>query len=47
VVGVLSILDRRDGGAYDQRDVMRAESFAELALVALEVDPSATGELAL
>jgi serine/threonine protein kinase len=47
VVGVLSILDRRDGGAYDQRDVMRADSFAELALVALEVDPSATGELAL
>ncbi len=47
VVGVLSILDRRDGGAYDQRDVMRAESFAELALVALEVDPSALSELAL
>jgi putative methionine-R-sulfoxide reductase with GAF domain len=47
VVGVLSILDRRDGGAYDQRDVMRAESFAELAIVALEVDPSALNELAL
>src|SRR4051794_12441076 len=47
VVGVLSILDRRDGGAYDQRDVMRAESFAELALVALEVDPSYLGELAV
>jgi putative methionine-R-sulfoxide reductase with GAF domain len=47
VVGVLSILDRRDGGAYDQRDVMRAESFAELALVALEVDPTALNELAL
>src|SRR5215217_8210374 len=47
VVGVLSILDRRDGGAYDQRDVMRAESFAELALVALEHDPSALGELAV
>jgi putative methionine-R-sulfoxide reductase with GAF domain len=45
VVGVLSILDRRDGGAYDQRDVMRAESFAELAFVALEHDPSALGEL--
>jgi hypothetical protein len=44
---VLSILDRRDGGAYDQRDVMRAESFAELALVALEHDPSALGELAV
>jgi hypothetical protein len=47
VVGVLSILDRRDGGAYDQRDVMRAESFAELALVALEVDPAALNELAM
>ena len=46
-VGVLSILDRRDGGAYDQRDVIRADSFAELAIVALEVDPSALGELAL
>jgi GAF domain-containing protein len=47
VVGVLSVLDRRDGGAYDERDVMRAESFAELAVVALEVDPSAHGELAV
>ena len=47
VVGVLSILDRRDGGAYDERDVMRAESFAELAFVALETDPSALGELAV
>ena len=47
VVGVLSVLDRRDGGAYDQRDVMRAESFAELAIVALEVDPSGAAELAL
>jgi serine/threonine-protein kinase len=47
VSGVLSVLDRRDGGAYDDRDVMRAESFAELAVVALEVDPSALGELAV
>ena len=47
VIGALSVLDRRDGGAYDQRDVMRAESFAELAVVALEVDPSATAEPAL
>ena len=47
VVGTLSILDKRDGGGYDQRDVMRAESFAELAIVALEVDPSCLGELAL
>ena len=47
VVGVLSILDRRDGGAYGERDVMRAESFAELAFAALEADPSALGELAV
>jgi hypothetical protein len=44
-VGVLSILDRRDGGAYTQADVVRAEAFAELAVVALEVDPSAMGSL--
>jgi hypothetical protein len=47
VTGVLSVLDRRDGGSYEDRDVMRAESFAELAVVALEVDPSALGELAV
>ncbi len=35
VVGVLSILDRRDGGPYDQADVTRAELFAELALAML------------
>jgi putative methionine-R-sulfoxide reductase with GAF domain len=47
VMGVLSVLDRRDGGAYDERDVMRAESFAELTVVALEVDPSVLGQLAV
>jgi signal transduction protein with GAF and PtsI domain len=40
-VGVLSILDRRDGGAYGPADVTRAELFSELALAALDVDPSA------
>ncbi len=35
VVGVLSILDRRDGGPYDQADVTRAELFADLALAML------------
>jgi hypothetical protein len=35
VVGVLSILDRRGGGPYDQADVTRAELFAELALAML------------
>ena len=33
--GVLSILDRRDGGPYGQSDVRRAELFAELTLSAL------------
>ena len=40
-VGVLSVLDRRDGGPYGPADVTRAELFAELALAALDVDPSA------
>jgi eukaryotic-like serine/threonine-protein kinase len=35
VVGVLSLLDRRDGGPYGQGDVPRAELFAELALAML------------
>jgi eukaryotic-like serine/threonine-protein kinase len=35
VAGVLSILDRRDGGPYDQADVTRAELFADLALAML------------
>jgi hypothetical protein len=35
VVGVLSVLDRRDGSPYDQADVPRAELFAELALAML------------
>lgn len=34
-VGVLSILDRRDGGPYAQADVPRAELFAELAVAML------------
>jgi Protein kinase domain/GAF domain len=38
-VGVLSVLDRRDGGAYGPADVTRAELFAELALAALDAEP--------
>ena len=34
-VGVLSILDRRDGGPYGQADVRRAELFAELTVSTL------------
>ncbi len=38
-VGVLSVLDRRDGGSYSEADVPRGELFAELALAA--IPPSA------
>jgi putative methionine-R-sulfoxide reductase with GAF domain/predicted Ser/Thr protein kinase len=34
-VGALSILDRRDGGAYSDADVERAQLFAELSVAAL------------
>ena len=40
-VGVLSVLDRRDGSSYGPADVMRAELFAELAVTALAVGPGA------
>jgi hypothetical protein len=40
-IGVMSLLDRRDGGSYGPTDVTRAELFAELALAALDVDPTA------
>jgi hypothetical protein len=40
-MGVLSVLDRRDGSAYGPADVMRAELFAELAVTALAVGPGA------
>jgi hypothetical protein len=38
-VGVLSLLDRRDGGLYGPDDMDRASLFAELAVLALEVEP--------
>ncbi|MEA2428321.1 MAG: eukaryotic-like serine/threonine-protein kinase [Thermoleophilaceae bacterium] len=40
-IGVLSILDRRDGSPYTPNDVTRAELFAELAIAALDIGPSA------
>jgi hypothetical protein len=40
-IGVMSLLDRRDGGSYGPTDVTRAALFAELALAALDVDPTA------
>ena len=38
-IGVLSLLDRRDGGRYGADDVERATLFAELAITALDVEP--------
>jgi hypothetical protein len=41
VLGVLSVLDRRDGSPYTPADVTRGELFAELAVAALAVGPGA------
>lgn len=38
-VGVMSVLDRRDGGPYGPDEVVKAQLFADLALAALEVEP--------
>jgi hypothetical protein len=38
-IGVLAILDRRDGGLYTPDDIDRAGLFAELAVTALDVEP--------
>jgi hypothetical protein len=38
-IGVLSVLDRRDGGLYGPDDMERASLFADLALIALEIEP--------
>ena len=35
VVGVISTLDRRDGGPYRPEDLVRADLFADLAVAAL------------
>ncbi len=40
-IGALSILDRRDGGYYGPDDIDRAVLFAELAVMALDVEPGA------
>ena len=42
VAGVLSLLDRRDGGSYQPGDLARARLFAELALTALTLDQHQT-----
>jgi hypothetical protein len=40
-IGVLSLLDRRDGGLYGPEDMDRAALFAELVITALAVQPEA------
>jgi signal transduction protein with GAF and PtsI domain len=37
-IGTLSLLDRRDGGPYRHEDLSRAALFADLAVVALDLD---------
>jgi hypothetical protein len=46
-IGVLSLLDRRDGGLYSPGDLDRAQLFAELAVTALNVNPSLFTSLGL
>jgi len=44
-IGVLSLLDRRDGGQYGPEDAERAALFAELAVSAIEADGHALPSL--
>jgi GAF domain-containing protein len=46
-IGALSLLDRRDGGLYGPGDLDRAQLFAELAVTALNVNPSLFTSLGL
>jgi hypothetical protein len=44
-IGVLAVLDRRDGGPYLREDLGKVALFADLAVVALDLDtfPLSTG----
>jgi len=44
-IGVLSLLDRRDGGHYGPEDAERAVLFAELAVSAIEASGRAMPSL--
>jgi GAF domain-containing protein len=44
-VGVLTVLDRRDGTPYDVADLARAGMFADLALAAMDAEPGARAAL--
>jgi len=45
-VGVLTVLDRRDGTSYDIGDLARAALFADLAVTAMDAEPGARAALA-
>ena len=44
-VGVLTVLDKRDGSSYDVGDLARGAMFAELALTAIDAEPGARAAL--
>ena len=37
-IGVLAVLDKRDGGPYLREDLAKVALFADLAVVALDLD---------
>src|SRR4051795_6064811 len=44
-VGVLTVLDKRDGRGYDVGDLAKAAMFADLALTAIDAEPGARAAL--
>jgi hypothetical protein len=44
-MGVLTVLDKRDGSSYDVSDLARAAMFADLALTAIDAEPGARAAL--
>jgi hypothetical protein len=44
-VGVLTVLDKRDGSSYDIGDLAKAAMFADLALAAIDAEPGARAAL--
>jgi hypothetical protein len=44
-VGVLTVLDRRDGTSYDVGDLAKGAMFADLALAAMDAEPGARAAL--
>ena len=44
-VGVLTVLDKRDGSSYDVGDLARGALFADLALAAMDAEPGARAAL--